>query len=323
MDGVSFVCTLYNKERYLPGVIAALAAQAPARPRQFVFVDDGSSDRSVEIVRELTANWPNTEIVCQPNGGPASATNTGIARARLPYLKLVGSDDVLAPYATDLMIEILERTGAAAVFSRIGFYRDAAEIAFDEAGARACAPVVPEDALAEVIRFGVSGTTPTLFRTLVVQAVGGCDPDLFVEDVSLALRVARVARIARLEHVTCYGPAADPTRIMVERRHQTGHDFGRALVNLLRAHPELDASHGRLAFRRAAGRAWHFARRHGGAGWLSRYAALYGLSRLGLSLDHAGLIEATLGAFALGPDAKRLPLVRPRQSKPGSEPAQP
>jgi glycosyltransferase involved in cell wall biosynthesis len=53
--GISFVCTVYNKEAYLPGVLAALRDQAPDRPRQFIFVDDGSRDASMRIVREHTA----------------------------------------------------------------------------------------------------------------------------------------------------------------------------------------------------------------------------------------------------------------------------
>ncbi|MBI3507860.1 MAG: glycosyltransferase, partial [Proteobacteria bacterium] len=271
MSGVSFVCTVYNKEKFLPAVIAAIWRQVPDRPREFIFVDDGSRDRSVAIVRELTKDWPNCRIVEQPNGGPSSSTNTGIGLATQTWLKLVGSDDVLAPYATRRLIEVAETTGAGGVFAKIGFYRDESEIRFDEAAADAARPDVPADAVAEVIRYGVSGTSPTLFRTETVKKAGGCDPDVFVEDFALALRVARLAPIARFDHVVTWGPAADETRIMVGQGHQAHHDFALALVHFLRSNPDMADRYGHLAFRRAAGRAWKYARRVAGLGWGSRY----------------------------------------------------
>ena len=315
MSGVTLLCTVYNKEKFLPEVLAAIWRQVPDRPREFIFVDDGSRDRSVEIVRALTKDWPNCRIVEQPNGGPSSSTNTGIKLATQTYLKLVGSDDVLAPYATRRLIEILESTQTGGAFARIGFYRDPSEIVFDEAAADAVQPVVPRDALGEVIRYGVSGTSPTLFRTALVQQAGGCDPAIFVEDFALALRVARLARIARFEHVVTWGPAADDTRIMVGQGHQAHHDFALALVNFLRAHPELAQEYGALACRRAAGRAWKYARRAAGLGWTSRYPWLNLQSYIRPPNDPAAFVEKTLPVYHLGAGPAAKPIIRvPRQT---------
>ena len=63
MSGVTLLCTVYNKEKFLPKVLDAIWRQVPDRPREFIFVDDGSRDRSVEIVREFTKDWPNCHIV--------------------------------------------------------------------------------------------------------------------------------------------------------------------------------------------------------------------------------------------------------------------
>jgi glycosyltransferase involved in cell wall biosynthesis len=314
MSGVTLLCTVYNKEKFLPQVLDAIWHQVPDRPREFIFVDDGSRDRSVEIVREFTKDWPNCRIVEQPNGGPSSSTNTGIKLATQTYLKLVGSDDVLAPYATKRLIEILETTQTGGVFARIGFYLNPGEIAFDEAAADAMQPDVPKDALGEVIRRGVSGTSPTLFRTSLVQQAGGCDPAIFVEDFALALRVARLARIARFDHVVTWGPAADDTRIMVGQGHQAHHDFALALVNFLRAHPELVAEYGALACRRAAGRAWKYARRAAGLGWTSRYPWLNLRSYVKVPSDPAAFVEKTLPVYHLGAGPAVRPIIRvPKQ----------
>lgn len=310
MSGVTILCTVYNKERFLPEVIAAIWRQTPDRPREFLFVDDGSRDRSVEIVRALTKDWPNCRIVERKNGGPSAATNTGIELATMPWLKLVGSDDVLAPYATRKLIEVAEATGSEAVFGRIGFYKDPAEIVFDEGAADRTPAAVPDDPVAEVIRRGVSGTSPTIFRTETVKRAGMCDPGVFVEDFSLALRVARLGGIARWQHVVTWGPAADESRIMVGQGHQAHHDYALVLANFLRAHPDLEARYGKLAFHRAAGRAWKYARRAAGLGWTSRYPWLNLLSYLGPVGAAADAIRKTMGVYALGEGPKIKPILR-------------
>jgi glycosyltransferase involved in cell wall biosynthesis len=62
LPGVSFIVPVYNKAPYLNGVLAAIRAQRGEFPRQYVFVDDGSSDGSLEIVRRATEGWDDTVI---------------------------------------------------------------------------------------------------------------------------------------------------------------------------------------------------------------------------------------------------------------------
>ena len=54
LRGVSFVVPVYNKAPHLPRVIAQIKAQQGDFPKQYVFLDDGSSDGSLDIVRAET-----------------------------------------------------------------------------------------------------------------------------------------------------------------------------------------------------------------------------------------------------------------------------
>lgn len=310
MASISFVCPVFNKAAYLPGVIAALAGQAPGHDRQYIFIDDGSSDGSLEMVRELTRDWPGCIVRGQANQGPSGATNAGLALATGQYIKLLGSDDILAPFATDVLLAALERSGAVAVYSRQAYYTDPAEIAFDLAGAERAREVLPPDPLAAVIGQAISGTSQTLFRGAAVREAGGCDGRVFAEDYSLALRLALRGAVATLELVTAYGPAGDGDRIMVDRKHQVFHDYNLALALLFKDHPDLAAGYRRLALRRAAGRAEKWVRREGDGQSFLPYAALRLASYLP-GLDHARLIGATLAAFAAGPRARARGIIRP------------
>ena len=72
-EGVSFVVTAYNKERYLEATLKSILAQEGDFEREFIVVDDGSSDRSVEIAEDLIGSLANGKVIQQSNGGPGKA----------------------------------------------------------------------------------------------------------------------------------------------------------------------------------------------------------------------------------------------------------
>ena len=80
---VSFVMTVYNKEAILPEVLAALIAQTGDFEHEYVIVNDGSKDNSLEVIMDITSSWSNIRVIDQPNAGPATSryvrlwTNTG------------------------------------------------------------------------------------------------------------------------------------------------------------------------------------------------------------------------------------------------------
>ena len=51
MASVSFVIPVYNKARYLKFVLNSLANQNGEFDREFIFINDGSTDGSLEILR--------------------------------------------------------------------------------------------------------------------------------------------------------------------------------------------------------------------------------------------------------------------------------
>ena len=267
--GVSYVITVYNKAPYLPGVIDSLAAQEGDFEREFIFVDDGSSDNSMQVVHAATKGWHNVRILAQENAGPALATNAGVAAASGDLIKLVDGDDVLAPYATRLLMDILERQGVALAFGWLGYYDSPDRIAFaapPDVSSNLGPVEVFADPLMAVIDQGFAGVSHMLCRRDAFCAAGGCDPGLFVQDHPLFLRLALRGGIAKLNHILCLGPAEDPNRLMANKA-QVMHDTTLALARLLQQNPELPRRYHRAVTRTIADRANKWARRE--LGWVS------------------------------------------------------
>jgi glycosyltransferase involved in cell wall biosynthesis len=312
VDGVSFIVTVFNKTPFLPRVVAALARQRGPFFREFIFVDDGSSDGSGELIARLTADWSErVAILRQENRGASAATNLGVSRACHHWLKLVDGDDLLVPGATASLLEAANSSGEGLAYGALGCYDLAAAEPLDGATASArCAG--EEDGLARFIRNCPANSSAILVARARFEAAGGCDERLLSPDQALFLRLFARGGGVRLEDVVALVPQRAPGRLSDDMR-RSRYESVLALYYLVAETPDLSPVHARLACRRALSRAWRFARRHGGRSFLSGHFLAFAGSRLGLPFDPARAIEKALGAFTLDGRSER-----PREWLPGA-----
>lgn len=91
---ISVVMPIYNVEDFVGQAVQSVLDQS-FTDFELICVDDGGSDRSMDIVRSFSD--PRIRIVSQPNRGLAGARNTGIAEARGEFVGLLDSDDIWHP----------------------------------------------------------------------------------------------------------------------------------------------------------------------------------------------------------------------------------
>lgn len=100
----SIVIPAYNAERTIAATIkACLSQDFPDDEYEVIVVDDGSSDRTGEKVRDYPV-----EYITQKNAGAAAARNAGMDAAHGAYVVFVDSDCVLPEDALRKLIETLE-----------------------------------------------------------------------------------------------------------------------------------------------------------------------------------------------------------------------
>jgi hypothetical protein len=87
----SVLIDTYNHERFIEQAIASVLAQDfPASEREIIVVDDGSTDRTPEIVRKFE---PQVRLLRKTNGGQASAFNAGIPECQGEIIAFLDGDD--------------------------------------------------------------------------------------------------------------------------------------------------------------------------------------------------------------------------------------
>ena len=87
---VSAIVPCYNAERYVGDAVDSILGQT-YRPVEVIVVDDGSTDRSLEVLRRF---GDRVRACRQPNAGVGAARNRGVALARGSFLAFLDADDV-------------------------------------------------------------------------------------------------------------------------------------------------------------------------------------------------------------------------------------
>jgi glycosyltransferase involved in cell wall biosynthesis len=93
---VSVIVPAYNAELYI-GETLLSALRQTYEPLEIIVVDDGSTDRTVEIVRGFMARDQRVKLVQQANSGVAAARNRGLREAQGSLIAPLDADDLWKP----------------------------------------------------------------------------------------------------------------------------------------------------------------------------------------------------------------------------------
>ena len=88
---VSIIIPAYNEEKYIGKCIETLLNQTH-RDFEIIIINDGSKDRTVEIVKNLASKNKKIKLLSQNHGGPGRARNLGAQNAKGEILVLVDAD---------------------------------------------------------------------------------------------------------------------------------------------------------------------------------------------------------------------------------------
>lgn len=107
---ISVVIPVYNTAIFLSRCLESLHEQS-YRSVEYILVDDGSKDNSLEICNHFAKMDDRFVVISKENGGPSSARNLAISKARGEYVTFVDSDDYVRSDAYEVIAAKLEANG--------------------------------------------------------------------------------------------------------------------------------------------------------------------------------------------------------------------
>lgn len=217
---VSVVIPAYNAAPFVERAVRSVLAQTyPVQ--EFVVVDDGSTDETLEVLQRLAESEPRLQVLSGPNRGGCAARNRGLAHVTAQYVQFLDADDWLEPDKIERDVETIGDRRPALLFGR---HRGTDGYV---------APPFPEgDGWAVFSRAGLGNTCSNLFRRDAVLAVGGWDESRpFNQEYDLITRMlmneadvvcgSHIATVVDRQPGTisaCFSPAMRDARLRIDAR---------------------------------------------------------------------------------------------------------
>jgi glycosyltransferase involved in cell wall biosynthesis len=187
---VSVVIPAYNAEKYLQEAVTSVLRQS-VPPVEILIVDDGSTDSTLAMARDLERQHPQITALTRPNGGSGPARNTGLAQASGEFLLFLDADDRLHENAIrDHLTAFAQRPEVAMVFG--------ANDVIDAQGALLNPNPTPvEDVTLQDLAMRVIPIpSQSMYKKAAVDRIGGYNERFRnSQDVDLNLRLARIGQI--------------------------------------------------------------------------------------------------------------------------------
>ncbi len=215
---VSVIIPAFNEERVIIGTIQSLLASDYPN-FEIVVVDDGSPDRTSEVVRENFAGEPRVRLFTKDNAGKAEALNYGLRRSTGEIVVALDADTIFPPNALGALAHRFydPRMGAVAGNAKVGNrinivtrWQALEYITSQNLDRRAfsslnCITVVP----------GAVGA----WRRSLLEQVGGFASDTLAEDQDLTIKVRKLGyKIGYEESAVAWTEAPDTVRTLSKQR---------------------------------------------------------------------------------------------------------
>ena len=94
MVAISVTIPVYNVEKYLSRCLGSILSQS-FKDFEIICVDDGSTDNSLQILKEYSKKFSNIKVIQQENQGLSVARNTALKYATGKYTMFIDSDDFI------------------------------------------------------------------------------------------------------------------------------------------------------------------------------------------------------------------------------------
>lgn len=234
MPSVSVVVPAFNAARTVGASVASALAQT-VQDLEVIVVDDGSTDVTAEVVRQIRD--PRVRLISQANRGLPAARNAGIAAGRGSYVAFLDSDDLLLPDFLACGFDALSARANPGLGYTDAYVLDDAHRRLRQSSAMAPfdPPVPPpqrnHEFLAELMRINFVYVS-TIVPRAVLDAVGGFnEARTSCEDYDLWLRIVAAG----------YEPAWFPGRHAIYRLHagQMTRNAKRMARNLAEVYEQL------------------------------------------------------------------------------------
>lgn len=228
----TYIILIYNNISNISSLVSSLKNIEGNLRREFIFIDDGSSDGSLPLLKECTKDLPRTTIITQQTQGPSISINKALSLATGDYIHFVEGEEILRPESTSLLIDLSLKFDTQVAIGSLSSH-----IVSKEENSK---KNLIEQPMKEILSNKMSiasgvGKSGSLVHKNLIDKVNKSDSSVYTHYMSLSLRCAQYSKFIHTMTDVSYMPE--------DRRHDcdkfTSYNNLRAIYNFAQDNQDL------------------------------------------------------------------------------------
>jgi glycosyltransferase involved in cell wall biosynthesis len=226
----TYIVLIRNNINNIPSLVDSLRRINGNLRKEFIFIDDGSTDNSLNTLKLAVNDLPRTTIITQDTQGPTISINKGTSLATGNYIHFVDGDEILHPQSTSLLIEASLKLGTQVAIGKVA---TALKENILPASKLIESPIkeILINKIEEARKVGESGS---LIHRALLEKTGKADSHIYTHNISLSLRCAKYSKFAYIEEVISSHPNSK-----TQHDDFSAHNTLKAIYNFAKDNPEL------------------------------------------------------------------------------------
>ncbi len=121
MPTISIIIPCYNQELYIAECLDSVIAQTFS-DFEAIVINDGSTDNSLQIIKEYLEKDNRIKLVNQDNLGVVSSRNVGLHAAQGNYIYPLDGDDKIAPNCLEVLLKAMQSNKGDVIYSQVEYF---------------------------------------------------------------------------------------------------------------------------------------------------------------------------------------------------------
>ena len=229
----TYIVLIYNHEGNILNLVSSLKKISGNFRKEFIFIDDGSTDDSLGVLKSSVNDLSRTTIITQDSQGPSLSINKALNLATGDYIHFVEGDEVLHPDSSTLLIDACLKFGVQVAIGHASL--EAAKYNQIEPDSEVIdTPInaILANKLPIIRQVGRSGS---LVHSDLLEKIDKADSSIYTQNMSLSLRCAKYSKFVHIKSVIS---TISKSRQSSESKFESYNNL-RSIYNFVKSNPEL------------------------------------------------------------------------------------
>lgn len=229
----AYVVLLYNNEINVADLVESLKNLNGNFRKEYIFVDDGSSDNTLAELKRATIDLPRSTIITQEHQGFSLCINKALKIAHCDYVHFVSGHEILHPDATILLLDACAECDAEVALGNVSHEKI---LEGGLKGAYRCIHNPLKDILeGKISRIKEIGGAATLVSKALLDRIDYADSVVYSHLMSLSLRCSMHSTFTVIPECITYTPEI----LVVSDKKFESHNNLRAIYNFIKSNKEV------------------------------------------------------------------------------------